>query len=156
MGGARERVRGRGGIADLGVDHDIRQIVVEPRRIGRDGGGCLGHRRQRLVFDDHLLGGILGRRHRLRDDEGDGGADMAHAIGRQHMMRRDRHRRAVAVVQHDIGRRAGAARWGMRLSPSASASAPVNTASTPGMARAAVTSIERISAWACGERTAAP
>ena len=50
----------------------------------------------------------------------------------------------------------GAARCGMRLSPSVAASAPVSTASTPGMARAAAVSIERIRACACGERTTAP
>ena len=45
---------------------------------------------------------------------------------------------------------------GMRGRPSAAASAPVRTASTPGMARAALVSIAQIRACACGERTIAP
>src|SRR5262249_16274321 len=42
---------------------------------------------------------------------------------------------------------------GSPLTPSALRSAPVNTASTPGMARAAPVSVDLISACACGERT---
>jgi hypothetical protein len=38
----------------------------------------------------------------------------------------------------------------------ASASSPVNTATTPGSARAALVSIDRIRAWACGLRSTAP
>ena len=107
MGGARERRVGRGGIADLGVDHDVRQVVIEPRRPRLDRGFGIGHRRQRLVIDDDALGGVLGRGNALGNHEGDRGADVTHPIGRQHMMRRDRDRGAVAVVQHDIGRVAG-------------------------------------------------
>ena len=52
---ASERRVGRLGVADLGVDHDIGQIVVEPRRIRRDRGLGVGHRRQRLVIDQRLF-----------------------------------------------------------------------------------------------------
>ena len=117
MGGARKRCIGRLGVADLGVDHDIRQVVVEPRRVCFDRRRRVDHGRQRLIVDDHFLGGILRRRDRLGDDEGDRGADVANAIGRQHVMRRDRHRRAVAVGQHDVGRRAGGGEMRDALEP---------------------------------------
>ena len=42
---------------------------------------------------------------------------------------------------------------GIGLSPSATTSAPVSTASTPGIARAAAASIRSIRACACGERS---
>ena len=103
----QERRIGRGGIADLGVDHDIRQIVVEPWRVLGEARYALRHGRQRFIVDHDLFGGILGLRDRLGDDERDRGADMAHAIGRQDVVRRHRHRRAVAIVQHDVRRRAG-------------------------------------------------
>ena len=48
------------GIADLGVDHDIWQVIVEPLRVLCGRGLRVGHDRQRLEFDDHLFGGILG------------------------------------------------------------------------------------------------
>ncbi len=40
---------------------------------------------------------------------------MAHAIGRQDVMRCDRHCRTVAVRQHDVGRRAGSGQMGNPL-----------------------------------------
>ena len=43
MGGPRKRVCGRGDVANLGVDDDIRQGIVEPRRTGLDRGCRLGH-----------------------------------------------------------------------------------------------------------------
>ncbi len=64
MGGARERRRGGCGVADFGVDHDIRHVVVKPRRAAFGGGFGLGHRRQRLVIDDDALGGVLRRGNR--------------------------------------------------------------------------------------------
>ena len=42
---------------------------------------------------------------------------------------------------------------GSRLEAVGRASAPVSTASTPGIARAAAVSIELMRAWACGERS---
>jgi hypothetical protein len=104
---ARERRIGRLGVADLGVDHDVGQVVIEPRRVRCDGGRRVDHGRQRLVVDNHFLGGVFGLGYCLGDDEGNRGADVADAIGRQHVMRRHRHRRAVAVMQHNVGRRAG-------------------------------------------------
>ena len=84
VGGAREGCVGRLGVADLGVDHDVGQVVVEPRRVFLDRRRRVGHRRQRLVVDDHLLGGVFGLGDCLGDDEGDRGADVADAVGRQH------------------------------------------------------------------------
>ena len=82
VGSASERFVGRLGVAYLGVDHDIRQIVVKPRSATLDGDLGIGHCRQRLIFDNHLLGGVFRLRDRFGDDEGDGGADMPHAIRR--------------------------------------------------------------------------
>ena len=62
MGGPRKRLRRRFGVADLGIDHDVRQIIVEARGAGLDRGQRVGHRRQWLVLYDHLFGGILCRR----------------------------------------------------------------------------------------------
>ena len=107
MGGALERFRGRFGIADLGIDHDVRQVVVEPRRIALGAGGAFGDHRQRLVIDHNLFGRVLRGRDRLGNHAGDRRADVTHPIGRQHEMRCGGHRRAVAVVQHDVRRRAG-------------------------------------------------
>ena len=117
VGGARERRIGRFGVADLGVDHDVRQVVVEPRRVFFDRRRRVGHGRQRLVVDDHFSAASLACSDRLGDDEGDRGADVADAIGRQHVMRRHRHRRAVAVGQHDVGRRAGGGEMRNALEP---------------------------------------
>ena len=43
--------------------------------------------------------------------------------------------------------------WVSGLMPSATASSPVSTAITPGVARAAAGSMRPMRAWACGERT---
>ena len=115
MGGAREGIRSPRFIADVRVDQDIRHLIVESRCVLLGGGRCHDLRRQRLVFDDDAFGGILCRGKRLGNHEGDGGADAADAIGRQHGMRGKWDRGAVAVLQHDIGRRAGIGVMGDRL-----------------------------------------
>jgi hypothetical protein len=112
VGGPCKRLRRCFGVADLGIDHDVRQVIVEARGTELDRGQGVRHRRQRLILYDHLFGSILCRRRRLGDDEGDGRPDVAHAIGREDVVWRDGHRRAVAVVQHDIGRSAGSGKMG--------------------------------------------
>ena len=107
------------------------------RRAIDDGG-------ERLVVDLDQFGRILRLRRRVRDHGGDRLADMANRAARQRPARRFRHRRAVARRIAHSGR--------IGPMPSAAMSAPVNTATTPGMAAAAV-SIPRMRAWACGERT---
>ena len=156
MGGSCKRLRRCFGVADLGIDHDVRQVIVEARgtELNRGQGGH--HRRQWLILYDHLFGSIFCRRRRLGDDEGNGRADVARAIGREDVVWRDGHRRAVAVVQHDIGRSAGSGKVGNAYEAVGRRVPPVRTASTPRMAHAALVSIARIGACACGERATAP
>jgi len=96
-------VHGRG-VADFGIDHDIGDIVVKPRRFRPERGLGVGHRRQYVVVDDDAFGRVLRRSNRLGDDESDRGADMANAVGGQDVMCRDRYRRAVAIMKNNIRR----------------------------------------------------
>jgi hypothetical protein len=102
-----ESLRCHFGVPDLGIDHDVRQVIVEVRGAGLDRGQAVRQCRQGLILHDYLFGSVLCRRRCLGDDEGDGRPDVAHAIGREDVVWRHAHCRAVAVVQHDIGRSAG-------------------------------------------------
>ncbi len=107
---SREGGIGRGLVADIAVDHDVRTAhrKAAARRFHRV---CRrDHRRERLVIDDDQLGRILRRGNRFGDDEGDSRADVADPIGRQHVVWSCHHGRAIAVFQHDVGRGAGGAR----------------------------------------------
>ncbi len=105
VGGLRKGRGGRGGIAHVGVDADVGDLVVEPRCAGLRRGRGRGHRLQRLVVDRHPLGGVLGGRQSLRHHHHDGVADEADAVGRQDRMRRHAVRGAVAVLERDVGGR---------------------------------------------------
>ena len=69
-------------------------------------------------------------------------------------------RRVLALLDEDargdssisLTQNVVAAVQGISPSPSAARSAAVNTPFTPGSARAAVASMPRMTAWACGER----
>ena len=86
----------------------VAQLLVQDGRARRERGLGVEHRRQRLVLDVDQLGRVLGERARARDDGGDGLADEAHAVEREHVPRaglglrprRDgrRERRQVAQV----------------------------------------------------------
>jgi len=104
-------------VADFRVNHDIRNIVVKPRRVGGERGLWVGHSPQHIVLDDNAFGRVLRRGKRLRNNEGDSGADMTNAIEGQDVMWRDRHRRAVAIVKDDIRRRPRRGEMGNGLKP---------------------------------------
>ena len=84
----RERGRGRGGVANLGIDADVRGSFV-PELRGVRPGRCdrVGHRGKRLEVDAHAFGGILRLADAFRDHHGDGLAGKAglvvgkHAVG---------------------------------------------------------------------------
>ena len=72
---------GRARVAELGLEGEIAGPVgPDLRRAGLERGHGADHVRQRLPVDRDRLGGILRRRERVGDDEGDGIADMAHHI----------------------------------------------------------------------------
>ena len=105
MGGARERCLGRRDVADVGVDADVGDVVIEPRRAGRDRGRGRRHRLERLVVHHDALGRILGGGDALGHHHHHLLADVAHPVGRQQHLRRVAVLGAVAVLQRDIGRR---------------------------------------------------
>ena len=94
---------------DVGLDpHDIfglgkagagRLRIADP---GID--GDVVHRRQGLVDDPDRFGGVLGLRHGLGDDERHALADEADAVGRQDHRPLEQVRRAVEIVEPDVGR----------------------------------------------------
>ncbi len=88
---------------------------------------------ERVVVDDHLLGGVLALAAGLADDDGDRLADEAHLADGQ-------------VAAGDGGLNAA----GSSLTPRSSA---VSTAMTPGISSAADVSIPVIVPWATDERT---
>ena len=80
------------------IDRVTRRDLVNLRRALRR--GRIGHRRQDLVVDLDLLGGVLGLRQRLGDDHRDGIADMVCLALRDRRMRRHLHLRAVLGRDH--------------------------------------------------------
>jgi hypothetical protein len=103
--------------------------------------------------DDHSLGAVARSERRLGDDHRDGLADEANAIDGQRKGLCDVEGRAVGPLERHFGGFVGTGRCDIALSPSATRSAPVNTASTPGLASAAAVSMRAMHACACGERT---
>ena len=97
--GRLERRLGRLRIAEVPlIDGVARRDLVDLRarlRLGR-----IGHRRQRLVVDLDLLGGVLGLRQRLGEDDGDRIADMVRLAMGDRRMRRILHLRAVLGRDH--------------------------------------------------------
>ena len=90
----REGPRGRAGIAETHLEGEIagllgpyRRRVRGERRRGTDRMG------QRLPVDTDGLGRVLGMRERIGNHEGDGIADMADFIEREHRIGRNRDRR---------------------------------------------------------------
>ena len=55
--------------------------VVELRGVGGEGALHVDERLERLVVDDHRLGGVLGLGGRLRHHDGDRVADEVHGVG---------------------------------------------------------------------------
>ena len=77
-----------------------RADLVHLRRALGLGLGGVGDGRQHLVVDHDRLGGVLGLRQRLGDDDGDMVADIAHLALGQRRMRAGLHRRAVLGMDH--------------------------------------------------------
>ena len=141
-------------IADIGIHADIRDIIVQADGVGGRSRKAGDERRQRLIIDDDLLGGVACHGDRLGNDHRDRFAHMAHAIRDEQRVRRDpggdpsRFFKAISAGgPSDIGV------CGIVASPSAITSKPVSVARTPGILRARRVSIARMRAWACGERT---
>ena len=113
--GRLDRRVGRLGVAEMPlVDRVLRRDLVDRRRALRL--GRIGHRRQHLVVDLDLLGGVLGLRQRLGHHHRDRIADIAGLARRDRRMRRHLHRRAVLGMDHPaadqiadlVGRKLGA------------------------------------------------
>jgi hypothetical protein len=131
-------------VAHLGGDV-VGRGVAQPWRAGPQRVERFGHRRQLFIVDEDRVGGGARGLACLGDDQRHGLADEAHTVVRQ---RAQRCRRGGAAV-----RAREPAGPGIALTPAATRSAPVYTASTPGMARALSTSIDFSTAWAEVERT---
>ncbi len=96
MRGLAESGIGRRLVAERPVAAQIvRHVVEQKRRVALDGVEHADDRRQHLIIDDQRVGGALRLLARLRHDEGDRIADMAHLALRQRRMRRLLHRQAV-------------------------------------------------------------
>ena len=137
---------GRFRIAELPlVDGVVGRVLVDLRR-PIPGLGRIDHRRQHLVVDLDLLGGVArlrlaSRRSRPRPRRRHGSPCSAASAGCG----------AIFIGEPSL-------EWiiqpQIRLPIlSLASSAPVSTATTPGMALAAAVSMLLILAWACGERT---
>ena len=117
---------------------------MQDRRVGLHGLAHVEHGRQHFVFD-------LDQRQRFLGDMRVGRADGCHRMTEvEHFVARQHVIALVAQV-----RRAAFARVD-QLVGHVGKSAAVTTAFTPGSASAALVSIERMIAWACGLRSTLP
>ena len=148
MRGLGEGGVGRGEVRGVvvPVEHEVAGNAVEQlRRALLERGARVGDGGQRLVVDLDRLGGVLRLRQRLGDDQRDRLAGMAHLA--------DRERGRGVSLRGEPSLLLSGAWQGTSPSPSAFTSSPVSTSSTPGMPRAAVTSILRMLACAACART---
>ena len=89
----------RGLVSDVPVEDGVAwRIVVNLRLTGLGGARRVDDRRQYAVVDDHLLRPVLGLSISIRDDHGDGIADVKGLAMRQGGERSDFHRRSVLGV----------------------------------------------------------
>jgi hypothetical protein len=89
----------RRGIAQMPVVTDIaRRFRPHLRRARLQRRDDVDDRRLDGVIDGDVLGGVARLSEAVGDDDRDGVADMAHAVDRQHRMRRLLHRRAVLGI----------------------------------------------------------
>ena len=112
-----------------------------------------GDRGQRLVVDPDPLGRVRRDGGGLRDHHRHRLAREAGAVRRQRRVRRDEERRAVAAAERKLVRVRRHRPMRRSASPSAAASRPVSTASTPGMASAAARRSRRCARARAGDRT---
>ncbi len=89
----------RGLVSDVPVEDGVAwRILVDLRLTGLGGARRVDDRRQYAVVDDHLLRPVLGLSISIRDDHGDGIADVKSLAMRQGGERSDLHRRSVLGV----------------------------------------------------------
>ena len=98
--GGPEGLLGRVLVAEMPVEHAVVGRLVMDHGLGADRLGGVDHRRQLLIIDRDRLGRVARLRQRLRHNNGDMVADIAHLTLRQRRMRAGAHRRAVLVVDH--------------------------------------------------------
>ena len=88
--------------------HDMRRLGEARLRAGAIAhhrvDGDISDQRQCFVLDLHRFGGVLGPGERLGNHEGHALADKPHGIDRQDRRPDDQMRRAVGVVELDVGR----------------------------------------------------
>ena len=154
MGGAGKRGLGRRASPRSASKQTLeRALVVHARRIlprrraGLDDGG------QHFVVDLDRFGAVLRRIHGFGDDHRDRFANETRLVGRQRIVRRRERLLAVCSRSMISAGCCDHALCGIGLRPSATKSAPVSTAITPGTALALSFAMPRMRAWACGERT---
>ncbi len=96
---AREGGIARGAVAHLEhVGDVVGTLVPDGRRAGTGGVRGRSNRRQRLVVDRHLLGGVPRLRERLGDHHRHRVADVAHSPAREPRVGPGEHRRAVGAL----------------------------------------------------------
>ena len=99
--GRLERGVDRFGVAEMPlIDRVVRRDLVDLRRAWRLRLAGIGHRRQHLVIDFDLFGGIARLRQRFGDHHRHRIADMAGLADGERRMRRHLHRRAVLGMDH--------------------------------------------------------
>src|SRR5206468_276018 len=145
MRGALKRCGDRLPIAKPVAEGDIvGRLRPDRGRTGLRRGREFTHRRKDVVLDLDQLAPLSRCLQGLGDDEGHRVADMPDALARQ--WRAGWHDQGTLTLHGEgTGRSAKSVR-----------SVAVRIALTPGSGRAAVTSIETMAAWACGERSTAP
>ena len=149
---------GRLDVADVGIDADVGDIVVEPRRAGRFAASLPATTGLSASYSTTTRSAASLAWAAVSATTIATGSPTKRT--RSVMQQRVRaHSRAGEpsrlISRMSAGGFIGIGVCGISLIPSAAASAPVSTASTPGMVRASAVSIERMRAWACGERTRA-
>ena len=105
---ARQRRLHRGAVAERIVEREIaRGIRPQHRRTRRERFLDVGHGRQGVVFDRDRLGGVARGRERLRHDDGNRLAYIAHGVGRERQLQlvedlvlgRRRERRQLDIIR---------------------------------------------------------
>ena len=105
MGGAREGGRRGGGIADHGIDADVRACFFpDSRRVRPRCFGGIGHCRQRREIHVDPFGAVLGGGDALRHHRRHHFADKARLVVGKHAVRRKEFVRGVALAQRDVER----------------------------------------------------
>ena len=154
--GARERGLGRFAIADLGVEADVGARFVEQRAARRVAPQrpCRQPQAAPRSRPRRARRASLAAATASRDHDRDRLADVAHLVDRERVMRRDEHRRAVRVLERNVGGMRRERPMRDRLHAVGEQVAAGQHGDHAGQLRApASMSIARMRACACGERT---